>query len=215
MPLVVPNVTRFTLYGSLAGQPYANVFDVQKAIVTGGPIDDVEWNINRAGVITAAFTGTFLNRLSSQLEITGCRWVDMSSLTGDVGDLPALEPGTGGNSAGMPGNVALRLTKVSGAQRGQRPGRTYIGGVGENETSGADINGLNSGAVAAFQVDADQFLAQVNSEQTFTWGSASGRLVTVHTRRVGEAEPVLTGVSEVYQLLVNNRLASQRRRLNL
>lgn len=215
MPLVVPNVTRFTLYGVLAGQPYANVFDMRRIINTGGPIVATDWNVNRANLITTAFIGSFLNRLSNQLSINGCRWVDMSSLQGDVGDLPALSPGTGGNSAGMPGNVALRLTKVSGAQRGQRPGRTYIGGVGENETSGADINGLNAGAVTAFQTDADQFLTAITAESTFDWGTASADLVTVHTQRPPQGEQTLTGVSVVSQLLVNDRLASQRRRLTL
>ena len=215
MPLVVPNTTRFTLYGVLAGQPYANIFDMQSAIVTGGPVVRTDMNIATANLITQMFIGEFLPRLSNQLSINGTRWVDMSSLTGDVGDAPALSPGVGGNSAAMPANCAIRFTKVSGAQRGQRPGRTYIGGVGENETSGADINSLNSAGLSAWQSAANDFLAGITAEQTFPWGTAVNNLVTVHTRRPPDAEPVLTGVSQVVALTVNDRLASQRRRLSL
>lgn len=215
MPLVVPSVTRYTLYGSLAGQPYANVFDMSRIIVSGGPMVPADINVATANLITTSFAAAFMSRLSNQLSILGCRWVDMSSLTGDVGDLPAGASIVGGNSAGMPGNVAIRLTKVSGAARGQRPGRVYIGGVGENETSGADINTLNSAGFAAWQADADEFLSAITADVTYDWGTARSDLVTVHTRRPEGGEQVLTGVSVVNQLLVNDRLASQRRRLNL
>lgn len=216
MPIVAPGVTRFTVSGTYAGQPVANVLDFRYAAVTGAVPDRPVANQAMAEQIEQAYkdSGMFA-RLSTQLSYTETSWVDLDSLDGDVGSFTWTSAGTGTNTNGMPGNVALRLNKTASGQRGARPGKIYLPGVGENETSG-NVNDLTGANITAWQGIADAFYTALTDTIAVEADSFAGVLVIVRTRRPSpDADPIYVGYSIVQGLQVQSRLSSQRRRLTL
>lgn len=217
--IIAPNVTRFSVVGSFAGQPVVNTIDMNRIIVTGGPIDVPEWNVNRALLIATAYNQNFAGRLSNQMLWDRVDWIDLGSIDGDVGS-----GGLGGggfpsqgaaSTSAFPANVSIRLRKVASGQRGSRPGSMYLAGGLEAETS-TNPNELTSSNITAWNTDSAAFLADICADSTFDWGTATARMVIVRTRRPNpEAQPEFVGMSPVQELLVQSRLASQRRRLTL
>lgn len=218
-PIVAPNVTRFTVVGSYAGQPTVNVLDYLRTTISGGPMDIPEWNAAQALRIAANYVTQFAPRLSNQMSWERVDWIDLGSLDGDVGSggvggggFPAA--GAASTSA-MPGNVALRIVKNASGQRGSRPGAIYIAGVLEAAT-GTNPNNLNTGDQTAWNTAADAFHTATNADLVLSNGTYGAELSIVRTRRPSpDADPVWVQTSFVEDLTPQLRLASQRRRLTL
>lgn len=210
MVLVVPNICRYTLNGTVDDRPWANVLDMRIEVdgpVFGDRTDAIwdtagniinEWASNIAPLICK---GTFLNSVS---------WVDLDSENGQTGERVATSlhtlPVEGGNEGLIsPGNVAILITKQVTSGRGQRNGRMYQAGVADGQTDG---NSVEPTVLPVWQNAFDSFLLALNDTPVIS--DFNRHLMVVHTTADGT---VVTGTSEVDQLVVSGRPATQRRRL--
>lgn len=214
-PIVAPEVTRFTVNGTYAGQPVANVIDVVYSIVAGSLVRGPA-NLAMAERLEDCYKGSgMFARLSTQLSYSSTSWVDISSLDGDVGEYTWAAPGVGSNTSGMPGNVALRWNKTATGQRGARPGKMYIPGLGENDTT-TSPNEINTAGLSAWQAIATEFYDLFRDDLVVDAFTVSPLMVIVRTRRpTPESDPIWVDNSNVTALTVQQRVASQRRRLTL
>lgn len=215
--LIAPNVTRFTVSGTYAGQPVANVLDYRRTVISGGPLDVAEWNVAQANEISVAYAANFAGRLSNQLTWEQIDWVDLGSIDGDVGTtaggISAFPSGGSASTSAMPGNVAIRVRKGASGVRGSRPGSFYLAGVLESET-GSSPNNLQTANQAAWDTAVADFLADTTGDLVLSNGTFGAEMVIVRTRRPeGGGDPEFVESSTVLTLSVQNRVASQRRRL--
>lgn len=211
MALIVNGVCRYSLVGFFIDRPWVNVLDFQ--IDTTGSTenrDDVIYN--QAGNILNAWVDHLAQGISDECVLTSVDWVDLDSANGSTGSRIATSEYTlpdAGTVTDAPasGNVALLVTKATASARGARHGRMYRPGVTEVQTNGQEITpGMATSAKTQF----DGFLSQVNTDSGIIGVGASARLVVVHTTG---PNPQTGTYSPVTNLIVEPRLATQRRRL--
>lgn len=218
--LVAANVCRYTINGTYAGRPIANVLDM--AIVDDVGSFRTDNILAQAQILVQAWIDHILENVSNNYAANSISWVDLNTEEGTVGSTTLgvtnnFPQNGGGADAPMPGNVAMRVNKSIAAQRGQRQGRMYLVGVPESNTEDATPNTLNAASIAAVNVDLALFLPQINVETADPEEFVS-TLVVVHTedQSAPPHDPpdiVVTGASIVNTLVVDATLSSQRRRL--
>lgn len=217
MALVAPGVCRFSVHGRIHDRPWVNVWDVDI---------DTDTFENRSNAIkdqAQVFLNEYIDELaplcSAQWIVDSVSWVDLNAADGEVGTrndplAPRVLPFAGTNSGESEnGSVAFLIVKRIAGARGRRNGRSYLAGVSETSATG-------QGVVAAFTsaalVRLPAFRDNVNQESTGLPGGAtySSKIVVVHTTRpTPDADPVFVAASEVTSLVLDPRLATQRRRL--
>jgi hypothetical protein len=217
-PIVAPNIARFSLTGQYADQPVATILDLRPAQITGGPTSREAFLSTMANELLEIWAD-FIAPFSTALTYSGVNYVDMDSAEGTVGYVGWPVEVTGDDSeAAFPGNVAVRFNKSStGFQRGQRAGRMYIAGGIENWTLSLSPNTLTGAVQTSLQASADAFMAALDGPfDDGDGGTFSTQLMVVHTTRATpESDPVFSGATVVSSLVIQSRLASQRRRLTL
>lgn len=217
--LVAPGVVRYTVHGTYATRPVANVLDF--LLVPTAPATRAVDISELAEFVVQEWIDEILANLVDNYTATEISWVDLDTEDGTVGaataGITANFPSSGiGATPAMPGNVAYRVDKRVAAQRGQRQGRMYLVGVPESVTADATPNTVDAASIASINANLADFLDGVNltAGETSGWQST---LVVVHTKNLTEppAEPdiVFDGTSTVNTLTLDSMLGSQRRRL--
>jgi hypothetical protein len=219
--LVAPGICRYTIEGTYAGNPVANVLDMHVDIV-GSVTDRNTALADQAAIIISAWVDEILENLPSVYTADIIRWVDLNAADGAVGSA-TLGTGTdfpsSGTSVGdpMPGNVAVRVNKQISASRGQRQGRMYLPGITESQTSAGAPNAPSAAYIAALNTDLAAFLAAINQNAGTVPPNYDSWLSVVHTENTASpGDPpviVFDGFSHVTSLVCDGTLATQRRRL--
>lgn len=223
MPLIVPQVCRYTMNGTYAGRPVANVIDMQ-IDTTGSTMDRPTAIDQQAGVLLNQWKTQLMTIAMPQYVFTSVSWLDLNSSTGSVGSrttsgattLPA--PGTAAGTP-MPGNVAYLIRKMTTAVRGARKGRIYICGVSESATFTTTTNTIEPSQLTTMQTMLTSFFGNVN-QTPGTPTTYSGRMVVVQVLTYDPPVPPHTSPSPatgthhfVTSLQLDSLLATQRRRL--
>lgn len=211
-PLVVPDVCRFTVNQTFEGQPVANIIDMQ-IDTTGSSTTRTDAIFNIAGDILNNWTDHVLQFQSNNLTAVDVSWVDLNTLTGSTGarsttsDNSWPQAGPGAQSA-FPGMVALRVDKQVVGNRQARNGRMYLCGMSEDLTADSPANEWAPSTISSYQAEINEFLDGINDQDIGGIPiDIQRQLVVVHT-----VNGVGTGYSEVSNLLVRSRVASQVRR---
>ena len=217
MVLVAPGICRFTVNGSYAGRPVANVLDY-RIDTTGSTMGRAEAVNNQAQDILTQWTEQMLPVVQANYIATSVSYVDLDEADGPTGSVTSSDdadwpaPGVA-EGPDMPANVAGLVRKQIIGTRGRRSGRMYLCGLSEEVTAADQPNTISEAAQSFINGQLAAFLANTNN--TDTLGTAfSSDLVVVHTRQPDpEDEPIYNGFSVVDSLIVEGLLATQRRRL--
>jgi hypothetical protein len=211
--IVAPGICRYTVNGTYAGQPVANIIDMQ--IDTTGSVEDRATAVDsQAGIIINEWSDHILPIVSAAYVATSVSWVDLDSLTATTGERTSTDqedwPLVGGLvGAPTPGNVAVRVGKRITPSRGQRQGRMYLVGQPEANTDATNPNVLTSAVITTINGQLESFLGNINQSVGGALSYTSA-MVVVHT-----VDDVYQDYSVVQALTVEARLGSQRRRLDL
>lgn len=203
--LIADDVIRFTVMGTYAGRPWANIWDMIVNDDTPATRQDAALIVGKR--ILEGYYQNLRTGIESAVTVQKVRWVDLDSSTGGTGETSDRETGTGsfnglGSSGNpLPPNVALLVKKVTSSGRGGRHGRSYIPGIPEaNENQGS----ITAGVKTAWQGYLDAFFNKIDDNSATT-----STPCVVHT----QGGQVVTGVTTVTSLQVQDKLATQRRRL--
>lgn len=210
MPLIAPGCMRFTVSGTIdGGGSWANIWDVRV-------LADVA---NDRGVVARDYASVLINQWVAQLApivtsnvgLTSVSWVDLDSADGSVGTVAGTASPGLRNAAPTPNNVAILVTKAGTGTRGQRTGRWYQVGIPEGEADWQSLTGN-------YRSEAQDAFTGWLEETTDPEGVDASVLPTViHTRRSDPDDPtselVYTGNSLITGMIVQTRMATQRRRL--
>lgn len=211
--IIAPGICRYTVNGTYAGQPIANIIDMQ--IDTTGSVESRSSAVEaQAGILINEWSDHILPIVSAAYVATSVSWVDLDSLSGSTGERTSTDqedwPLVGGLvGAPTPGNVAVRVGKRITPTRGQRQGRMYLVGQPEANTDAANPNVLTSAVITTINSQLESFLGNINQSDGDIIGYTS-QMVVVHT-----VDDVFEDYSVVQALTVEARLGSQRRRLDL
>lgn len=216
--IIAPGVCRYTVVGTFAGRPVANVLDY--LIVSDVPAARGVNVAEMASVLVQGWIDNILENVDAHYTAQEVTYVDLDSVDGTVGST-TLGTSTNLPQAGtqvgdaLPGNVAVRVNKNIAAVRGQRQGRMYLPGLVEASTDPATPNSPNAGYIAALNADLAAFINETNIDagDPQAWQST---LVVVHTVNQGTPQApdiVFNGTSVVNTMTVDPILGSQRRRL--
>lgn len=219
-PLVAPDICRLTVNQTYFSREVVNILDVRLELAGSG--------LNRQEACDMA-AGDLLNNWDdhirpSQVDNLSCSsvsWVDLDSATGSTGTKTSTPettwPAVGGNTVNtpFPGNVALLVSKVtSGGGRSTRNGRMYVGGIVESLTDASNGNLITTGDVTSWNGFFASLLSGMNDAGGV--GQAAQTLVVVHTEDIGtptNPNVVFTSATDIDSFSVQQRLATQRRRL--
>lgn len=215
MPAIVANgICRFTVHGTFAGRPVANILDM-KIDTTGTLFNRHSAIEQQSGAIMAAWSELVLDSIVvNNYVATKVSWIDLDSLTGETGERSVGGGNTwpkagNGTVSAMPGNVALRINKLTNGGRGSKQGRMYLCGVAENWTSDEDPNliiGVNAAGVT-------EAMGQFLDDICLNAGLANPDLVSSQLHVVHTKDGEFVNSTEVVGLECDSTLASQRRRL--
>lgn len=206
--IVANGVCRYAVHGLFAGRQVVNILDM-KIDTTGVGTDRDEACFRQAGRILNAWNGNVLALLVNNYSAQSVSWVDLDELDGPTGQRTSTDTktwptsGLSGNEA-LPGNVAIRINKITNSRRGSKQGRMYLCGADEFTTSDAAPNTVTETNQGLINAAMDTFLSEITSEEVLY----DSQLHVVHT-----AAGVFTTSSEVDALTVDATLGSQRRRL--
>lgn len=220
-PMIVPGVCRYTINGTYADLPVANVLDMH---ISGESLGTSREDAiaDQGAIIISAWVDHVLGNIVDRYRALSCSWVDMDAADGSTGE---ITNGTGSDfphfggltSQGQPGNVAWLVHKQLTAARGSRAGRMYLAGVSEAATDHDSPNvGLGT-FVADINTGLAAFLSAINQESGVGTPSYDSELVVVHTHnsvpKPGKPVPEYVGRSHVDHLVCDVKLKTQRRRL--
>lgn len=209
--LIAPGICRYAVHGEYAGQPIVNIIDM-KIDTTATTTEREDAIDDQAGILINEWSDSVLVNVTNKYTAQSVSWVDLDEEDGSTGERSSTGaqtwPKIGSISGGaFPGNVALRINKNTVARRGQRQGRMYIVGLGENNTD--EPNTLNTAGLNVWATAMESFLGDINQEDPQV-GQYQSAMVVVHTKdQVFTSHSVITGLSP------DQRLGSQRRRLDL
>lgn len=213
MPFVVPDVCRFTYVGHNEVRPWAVICDMQ--IDTTGTITDRnDAIVDQAGVLLKEWYDTIRPRISTTGVLDRVNWVDLDEADGSTGSITSAQgvnlPQAGtftGEAA--PANTSVLVRKQTVSRRGARQGRSYWSPLGE---AGKNGSFLTSAELTAWQTAMNTWKGDVEQE-----GGAlefTSTLVVVHIlTRDGDGNPATGDYTTVNTLAVDQKLATQRRRL--
>lgn len=210
MALVVPNICRFSLVGFYIDRPWVNIIDMQ--LDTTGTIEDRDdFAYETAGAIIDAWVDNIATYVSESCVLNSVDWTDLNSADGSVGQRIVTSNNTlpeAGfvESPALTGNNAALVTKRTARSRGTRNGRLYHTGLAENQIID---NHLGPGTQVNLQGSYNGFLSDINDTGAIPV-NLSRQMVVVHTTG---PNPTTGTWSAVEELVVESRLATQRRRL--
>lgn len=190
------NVTEIAVLGRWTnGRPVVNVFYIEREE------DDAE---ESARDLLNNWQDEIIPAVSNNYSLEGARYRDRNEEEGVVGTIgpdPA-KPITGGSSvAAAPPNTSILVSKNFPRHVGQRSGRFYLQGVPEDVINEDGV--LSPSYVSDVQDVVDAFLAGVT-------GFGENNLCVVHFSAPNDTTGVVT---QVKSFTVQNRVATQRRRL--
>lgn len=204
--IIAPDVVRYTIEGSIFGQPADVVLCMVVQDITGPRHTAIE---HVANVLVTQWHDFIQNAgMSSQYTVQKVSWVDLDSETGSTGETSA---GTGASApyAGAvggdccPANVAMEVVKAINAVRGVHHGKSYVPGVPES----GQANGLlTSSMQTAAQTAADAFLTAVTD--TGEGADPAFFMTVLHTHH-----GLYVDNHQVQHYNVQQKLRSQRRRI--
>lgn len=196
MPVIPPGFAHCANRFALVGDPEP-IFVTFGLDVSGVSGDFTAAAINVSTAWAAA--NSPLNNLSNQYTLNGI----ILTVGQDGGDPIIVEysPSQAGrsSSAPMPQNCAYLVRKRTGLGGRQHRGRLFMPGLNETLVDPAGV--MSSATVAVLQGDWDAFLAAVNDPTP---------MVILHSDPLVGSPPAPTDVTS---LPVDNRIATQRRRL--
>lgn len=221
--LVAPFMCRYTVNGTYAGRPVANIIDmaVGTSITTG---TREECLADLAGIIVSAWADDVLDFVGDQYTAQTVSWVDLDTIDGSTGET-SVGAGTDFPASGsastdqMPGSVAFRIGKQISATRGTRQGRMYIVGVPEGVTAAGTPNTVAAGTITAVNGAMATFLDAINVTVAETALDYDSHMVVLHTSSDDNPTPppkkliTYEGASTITSLVCDPTLATQRRRL--
>ena len=211
MPITVPDVIRCTIHGRWTnGKMMDNVLDYKDPVTpagdfTGGPT---------AQAVGDAWKAYIVPNMLDNYSYEGISWVNLNSADGDTGFYPpsviGSNVGGGTNGASQPATAVL-VQKTGGNGRGQRKGRMYLPPPAE---SAIDENGfLDPAQRTNLQTAVRRFLSMSESGT----GTPAFDLHVVHFSSPrpprGTPDTRVGTSSKVLDLFVEDRVATQRRRL--
>jgi hypothetical protein len=193
MAPIISDCVRVSIKGTQPAGTFANIFHA----IDLGSLSSAE---DVAQAVLDTFCADMMTHVTAQWVVTGADFVDLSTLSGDSGSItPTGGPKAGeAGGFGAPPNVAYLIKWNATGGRSQRSGRTYLGGVDEDQVQ---TNGdLTSGLQTNIQDDVDAWQVSLTS--------AGAALVINSKTGEGDYEPrTITGG------LAQSRVATQRRRL--
>lgn len=219
MPLIAPDVARYSVWATYGGRNVANVFDMRITDITLGMTRDTAV-LDQAEWILSQWRTDCVVDLCNEYQFQRVSWVDLDSETGSTGFVTSGNgvtlPQSGGVSeAGMPGNVSMLIAKVApGGGRRTRNGRTYVPGLSELSTADNVPNTWSGGTVTQWTANMEAFSSGIS--RTVVSDGYSSNMVVVHTHYEGTGEDrelVYDGYSEVQSLTAQATLATQRCRI--
>lgn len=209
MALVVNGIVRYTFEGTYLDRPWANILDI-RIDTTGSPASRDGAIYDVAGHLMNCWADHIANQVVIACELDRVSWVDLNSVDGSTGS----RSGTSENTAPIPGigdgppsggNLAVLISKQVISSRGARNGRWFQVGIAETVTQGNILAPTNQ---TAWQTAFDAFLSAVNNDGIIV--VATQEAVVVHTTGLN---PTTGTFSLIEQMVVQSRLATQRRRL--
>lgn len=210
--IVAPGIARYSINGTLDGQPVVNILDLNISDIESGSREEcVAW---AAGDVLNQWADHVLPLVTSEYRFDSVSWVDLDSIDGSTGERSSTDgttlPQPGGDAgACMPGGVSLLVRKIGSGGRRERNGRFYIAGISEGVTALGEVNTVNAGFVtianAAFEA-LRSGLEGAESSPGFGVNYTSSPNI-VHT-----VNGVYVGKSRITSMQVDDRLATQRRR---
>lgn len=218
--LIAPNVCRYTLNGTYAGRPVANVMDLYIDNNDNG--DRIVLIPAVAEVLIQSWIDNILENVADNYTCDNASWVDMNNANGSVGtatdgtttNLPQSGTSTGDAT---PGNVAVRVNKNIVARRGQRQGRMYLVGLTEAQTADGAPNSPSAAYIAALNADLITLVDDLTFTVTVGAITADVWPAVVHTKDMATPPdpPDIQWVatSQITSMTVDPTLSSQRRRL--
>lgn len=214
MPLVAPDVCRFSINGVYLNRPAINTLDmvINDQVGPGTRHDDIEFV---AGQMIDAWADNVMTRFGSSYSFRDVSWVDLDSADGEVGsraETPNTNLPMSASGAGQPLSAALAMlvTKVTTRQRGGRPGRWFLPGFTEGDIEG---NIWLESTLVATNAALSEFLEEMT--ETGTVGDHSFFPTVVHTRNTGTpSNPNIVYVNntQITDLNASGRVSTQRRR---
>jgi hypothetical protein len=159
-----------------------------------------------------------LDILSASYTYTGAQFIDLDDADGVTGHVsPTAAHPTAGQVPGTPGapQVCILVKKnIAGSGRGARPGRMYLSPINESEIDGTGT--IDPATVTAWTTKVQ---AARTAWEALEYGAAKTiALVQPHWRLADKPETedgiwASTGWSDLLSLSVDNRVATQRRRV--
>lgn len=147
------------------------------------------------------WTTEVMSLLSTSLTLVSTT-VEFFDGTGTVGATYAADPNAGSRTGEtLPQNTCYLVRKTTGSSGRGRYGRMYLPGVPENKVNGTGV--VDSGELAAWNIQLASALTSLNTAL-----SAGNGLVVNHG-----PGPAPSGTSEITGLVLDPRVATQRRRL--
>lgn len=209
MPLVVPSVCRYVINARYHGLPCVNVIDATIAGINPDRSNDLD---RYAAVLLSAWSKHMLPIWTNQYVAESIDWVDLDSEVGPTGtrtdatgwavDQYTWPRAGAGSAQGMPGNVAMLVTKNGGRSRSTRSGRMFLAPGPE---SGHNGNVLEPAYATSVNTALAAFLAAVTSTEE---GVVTETPVTVHKPSL--LNPSYTPVTSY---TVASTVSTQRRRV--
>lgn len=215
MPIIVPQVVRCSINGTYLGRPAVNVMDMFCGD-GDGVSNPRQTNIDvMLETFMNAWIEHMINGLSTEYQTQSITWVDLDSEFGATGTKTSTAshdfPRNGvevGNPYGA--QVAHLMTKVGTSARGQRNGRWFLPGLTESNVTG---NMLTSGHLDDMNAFGSQFVEATT--ETGVLATTHYYPVIVHTKSDNIVDPpvvVVTGTSQIHDMVCSAQVASQRRR---
>lgn len=173
VPLVFPDIVRYSVVASLAGELCVNVFDVKvEPTVLGDRSDSI---LFVAKDILTNWTEHILPILTDVYVAQEVRWVDLDSLDGSTGSTSESDteewpqPGGNGASAPLPNNAYYKIRKVlDGGGRQSRSGMVRLGGATESATTPGAPNVLTATYVTDLAAAFESFKDGINGVELDT-----------------------------------------------
>lgn len=188
--LVIPNAFQVSIEMEAGGQDIVNVIGVTSASGTA---------LGAAGAVKAAWENASgpLKALIPSVAVRNYRAVDLSSVFGDIADVPSTAVGTSTAGTGFSTLAAAALIQWNGASRSRSTrGRMYLGPLGEGDIN-PDGRTLVSGRQSLFGVYANTLISSL---------ATAGYPLAVLSRKNLQAYPVSS-------VAVSSIVSTQRRRL--
>lgn len=195
----IPGAAEAVVSCTLLGEPCVNVFGFTQASPSNFDAADLTLLAETVG---QAWVDYMLPVMSNSMTLVEVKATDQSSASGPAVSWNPASPEVGTlTSPALPGQNTLVLTHRTGSRGRSFRGRTYLGGLVEEDVTGNDLSG---GRTASLLAGFGDFLAACEA-QNFVFSILS-RYTNNAPRTTGLATTVISSTFR------NTRIDSQRRR---